>query len=83
MTTGDAGTNANVTLGGTVENPTLSFTIPRGDTGATGATGPKGDPGTVEIIAAYDISTTSANNTVAYIGNEIEGQIGYTPPGSG
>lgn len=83
VTTGDAGTNANVTLGGTAENPTLSFTIPRGDTGATGATGPKGDPGTVEIIAAYDISTTNANNTVAYISNQIEGQIGYMPPGSG
>ena len=83
VTTGDAGTNANVILGGTAENPTLSFTIPRGDTGTTGATGAKGDPGTVEIIAAYDISTTNANNTVAYVSNEIEGQIGYEPPNSG
>lgn len=83
VTTGDAGTSANVTLGGTAEEPTLSFTIPRGDTGATGATGAKGDPGTVEIIAAYDISTTNANNTVAYVSNEIEGQIGYEPPNSG
>jgi len=38
-TTGDAGTNANVTIRGTSPAQSLSFTIPRGNTGATGGLG--------------------------------------------
>src|SRR5210317_125451 len=44
-TTGAAGTNASVTLGGSSTNRTLAFTIPRGNTGATGATGATGPQG--------------------------------------
>lgn len=42
-TTGAAGTNASVSISG----HELSFTIPRGDTGATGPTGPTGADSTV------------------------------------
>jgi len=38
--TGDPGTNAEVSIAGTAENPSLTFTIPRGD---------KGDPGDASI----------------------------------
>ena len=41
-TTGEPGTNAQVTNSGTSENAILNFTIPRGETGATGPTGPQG-----------------------------------------
>src|SRR5210317_1392016 len=44
-TTGAAGTDASVTLGGSSTNRTLAFTIPRGNTGATGATGATGPTG--------------------------------------
>ena len=37
--TGAAGTAASVAQGGTAENPTLEFTIPRGDPGTPGAGG--------------------------------------------
>lgn len=43
--TGAAGTSASVTSGGTPTARTLTFTIPRGDTGPTGPTGPQGDTG--------------------------------------
>lgn len=39
-TTGDAGTDATVTNGGTTSAAVLNFTIPRGETGATGPAGP-------------------------------------------
>lgn len=38
--TGDAGTDATVTNGGTTSAAILNFTIPRGEKGDTGATGP-------------------------------------------
>ena len=41
-TTGEPGTNAQVTNSGTSGNAILNFTIPRGATGATGPTGPQG-----------------------------------------
>ena len=41
-TTGEPGTNAQVTNSGTSENVILNFTIPRGETGATGPIGPQG-----------------------------------------
>jgi hypothetical protein len=46
--TGSPGTSVAVSVGGTPAAPVLSFTIPRGDTGATGlqgATGPAGATG--------------------------------------
>jgi len=45
VTTGDAGTDASVSLGGTSSAATLSFTIPRGADGAQGLQGLKGDRG--------------------------------------
>ena len=45
VTTLAAGSAATVSKTGTNEKPTISFGIPKGDTGATGATGPKGDKG--------------------------------------
>ena len=39
VSTGNAGTNASVTIGGTKEEPTLSFTIPKGDKGDKGDRG--------------------------------------------
>lgn len=47
-TTGEPGTQAQVTNSGTVSNAVLDFTIPRGETGGkgdTGPTGPEGPPG--------------------------------------
>lgn len=38
-TTGSPGTNANVTMNGTSQNPTLNFTIPKGSNGTNGANG--------------------------------------------
>ena len=45
VTTGDADTNASVSLGGTSSAATLDFTIPRGATGDTGPQGPQGPQG--------------------------------------
>jgi|GEM_PF-1917345 len=48
VTTGDAGTDAEVTNAGTSTEAVFNFTIPKGDTGAagaTGATGPQGPQG--------------------------------------
>jgi hypothetical protein len=44
-TTGEPGTDANVTLGGTPPDQTLAFTIPRGDQGVQGEVGPQGEQG--------------------------------------
>ena len=45
VNTGNEGTSASVVLGGTSASSTLTFTIPRGDTGATGPQGPQGPAG--------------------------------------
>ena len=45
VTTGAAGSTAIATVTGDAPNQTISFTIPRGDTGATGATGATGPQG--------------------------------------
>ena len=44
-TTGEAGTNAKVTMSKTGTTYTFNFTIPKGDTGAAGTNGAKGDKG--------------------------------------
>lgn len=44
-TTGEPGTEAQVTNSGTDENVRLNFIIPRGDTGETGPQGLQGEPG--------------------------------------
>lgn len=57
--TGAPGTNASVVNTGTAANPILTFTIPRGDTGATGS---------AATIAA-GTTTTSAPGTSASVSN--------------
>lgn len=63
--TGAPGSSATVWVGGTPSAPVLSFTIPRGDTGATGLTGATGPQGPVQpvvvlnTIAEYPGSPTS------------------------
>lgn len=44
-TTGEPGTDAQVTNSGTEQNVKLNFVIPKGDTGETGPQGPKGEKG--------------------------------------
>ena len=60
-TTGSAGTNASVSISGTE----LSFTIPRGDTGATGATGAAAtiSVGTVTTGSAGSSATVTNSGT--------------------
>lgn len=59
-TTGNAGTNANVTMGGTSQNPSLNFTIPKGSNGTNGTNGTDGISPTFSIdenghlLADYD-----------------------------
>ncbi len=45
VTTGNAGSNASVSVNGTGPSYTINFTIPRGNVGETGATGPQGPQG--------------------------------------
>lgn len=56
-TTGEPGTNAQVTNSGTSENAILNFTIPRGETGATGPTGPQGLQGETPILEIGTVTT--------------------------
>ena len=68
VTTGAAGSNASVTIGGTAPNQTISFAIPRGDTGATGGTGlkgDKGDTGNAATITLGSVSTGAAGSSVS------------------
>jgi len=66
--TGAPGTNASVVNTGTAVNPTLVFTIPRGDVGATGATGPQGPTGLAATVA-IGTTTTGAAGTSAIVTN--------------
>jgi hypothetical protein len=63
--TGAAGTNASVVNTGTATNPILTFTIPRGDTGATGATGPQGPTGTAATVAVGTTTTGAAGSSAS------------------
>jgi hypothetical protein len=58
-TTGAAGTNASVTNSGTLIDPVLNFTIPRGAAGAAGATGPQGPQGNTGTAATISPGTTT------------------------
>lgn len=59
-TTGAPGTNADVTINGTSQNPTLNFTIPKGSNGTNGTNGTNGISPTFSIdenghlMADYD-----------------------------
>lgn len=66
--TGAAGSDAAVVNLGTASNPSLQFTIPRGDTGATGPEGPTGPTGAAATIAV-GTTTTGAAGTSASVTN--------------
>jgi len=86
--TGAAGSNAAVVNSGTATNPILTFTIPRGNTGATGATGPAGPTGPIGITwrgnwsgaTAYAVNdgvfdVTSGSSYIA-----VSPNINFQPP---
>lgn len=56
-TTGEPGSNAQVTNSGTDQNVKLNFVIPKGANGATGPQGPKGDTGATPNIQIGDVQT--------------------------
>jgi hypothetical protein len=58
VTTGAAGSSAQVTNSGSSSAATLNFTIPRGDTGPQGAKGDKGDPGSAGPAGAPGTAAT-------------------------
>ena len=55
VTTGAAGSNADVHNSGTPTAPVLDFVIPQGQTGQTGPQGPKGDPGDSVLVGEGDL----------------------------
>ena len=69
VTTGAAGSNANVTVTNSGNTAVFNFTIPRGATGAQGATGAKGDTGAQGAVGptgtAASITGVSATTLAA------------------
>ena len=72
--------SASVSVGGTAPNQTLTFTIPRGDTGATGEQGLKGDTGNPgqdgqdalwNYTGAYNGGTAYAVGDLAFFGGQL------------
>ncbi|MBR2834063.1 MAG: hypothetical protein IKE75_06565 [Bacilli bacterium] len=86
-TTGDPGTDANVTNAGTPENVILDFIIPTGETGPTGPTGPTGETPTITIgtVTTGDPGTDAAATITGTAPNFIlnltipQGPTGPTP----
>lgn len=83
------GSSPTVTRTGTDANPTLTFGIPKGDTGATGATGETGAPGatgngisniaktgTSGKVDTYTITFTSGATTTFTVTNGNDGTNG-------
>ena len=72
VTTGEAGSSAEVTITGTAENPVLNFTIPRGDKGETG------EVSEAELTAGLNgkadvITDTVSNQSIATIPDGADG----------
>jgi hypothetical protein len=65
VTTGAEGSSANVTIAGSAGSQTVSFAIPRGNTGATGAAGTIGATGTAATISVGTVATGAAGSSVA------------------
>lgn len=61
-TTSAPGSSASVVRSGPDSAPVLSFSIPRGDTGATGATGPAGPAGAANVTGSMTSATTVTVN---------------------
>jgi hypothetical protein len=89
VVTGDAGSEATATVTGTAPSQTISFTIPRGDTGATGATGATGPQGPQGIQGVKgdkgDTGATGATGETGATGPQgeqglqgIQGETGAT-----
>lgn len=73
ITTGAAGSKANVTNSGTENNAVLNFVIPKGDKGDTGAVGAKGDKGDKGNTFNFDDLTDEQLDTLK---NKIGGGTG-------
>lgn len=72
-TTGEAGTNAQVTNDGTAPDVVLNFVIPKGekgDTGAAGAEGPAGPKGDTGATGANGLSITAIALTT-----DVDGKV--------
>jgi hypothetical protein len=95
-TTGNPGTNANVTNSGTTGAATFNFTIPRGDTGPqgnsiTGATGATGlaatlAAGTTQTVApgiAAQVTNSGTASAAVFDFKIPKGDTGPTGPSSG
>lgn len=73
VTTGPAGSQADITLGGTAPNQTLSMTIPQGAKGDTGDRGPVG-PGLTILGTKANTAALPASGTLGdgwLIGNDL------------
>lgn len=85
VTTGNAGTNAQVSNSGTTTAAVLNFTIPRGDTGLTGATGPAGGTGPAGTAATVTVGNTTtgtpgSNASVTNSGTTTAAILNFTIP---
>jgi len=82
------GGDAQVVEGGTAQNRTLTFYIPRGEqgpagsTGATGAQGPSGDPGVPAAISIGTVTTGApeSNATVTNSGSTSNVVLDFSIP---
>jgi hypothetical protein len=85
VTTGNAGTNAQVSNSGTSSAAVLNFTIPRGDTGLTGPAGPTGATGPAGTAATVTVGTTTtgtpgSNAAVSNSGTTTAAILNFTVP---
>ena len=79
VSTGAAGSAATVSVGGTSPNQTLTFSIPRGDTGATGSAGAVGAAATISVGTVSTVAfgsgatiTNSGNSSAAVLNFAIQ-----------
>lgn len=72
-TTGEPGTDANVTITGNPPFQTLHFTIPKGEKGDTGARGPQGLQGPANVLSVGSV-------TPSYPGSQPQVTIRGTAP---
>lgn len=79
VTTGAAGSSAQVTITGTSPAQTINFTIPKGDTGATGPTGPQGPAGNLSnLTATAPIVYNSLTSTLSFDDTQLASIDGGT-----
>lgn len=82
VSTGAAGSEASVSVSGTAENPLISLTIPRGDTGASGSAGADGVSPTVSTSKSGKVTTITfidaTGTKTATINDGADGEKGDT-----